>query len=605
MYGLMLLGVLTLISPDLSPWYSQCSKGNWHSAAEEAASLVSADSSSTEAMAAFLISGTFDGISEIDLLIIEAAIPVDSLSPLFWAATGLVLMENRSSSMEQAEDAFHKSIQLDSTGVFGWYLLGNLLETQNDTLTALNCYIRAIELDSDFLPARLQLGRLLRDVGRQSKALDEFRKTMSTETSSGVLAFAEYLLLADETGSGISSDSLERMLLQADPGAYLNLSFDQRSTRPDVALAAAVRAESTLTDDDLLIEISETYLYLEEYSAAVSASGKALAASIDSMEILGILGEALFKQDNLNESEKVFLALLDMDPFSIDALNFLGIIAEQEARTAEAVDYFLRTLELDPFNIDARNHLRIIAGDSYDPDLIAETLMGFSASASVDLSIEKGTQSFLECGGSTSLSYRFDRRGSSIGLGFGGRIINWEEIRDLRIDTLNTETGWASIEFDYWLSDSYYLVMSSFWDRQRYTVRPWQVSSYIAGGWQKWISSWFWFSPEIGLGSVNAKWLSHDDSGYSNTLSVYISTGLWYRKPHTFIREAGISGDLFFPPDDPDKFISHGYFSVALRTWNPLYITIGYQVDYTRNPEVASWEKFNTSFITALNLDLF
>ncbi|MCD4847599.1 MAG: hypothetical protein K8R76_05370 [Candidatus Aegiribacteria sp.] len=605
MFGMILLGVLTLMSPDLKLWYSQCSQGNWHNASEEAASLLSADSSNTEAMSAFLISGTLDGVSEIDLMNVEAAIPYDSLSALFWAATGLALMENRSSSLELAEDAFHKSIQLDSTGIFGWYLLGHLREKQSDTLTALNCYARAAELDSSFLPARLQLGRLFRDTGRQNKALDEFRKIMNTETASGVLALAEYLLLADETGSEIRSDSLEKRLLQANPGAYIVLACDQCSIRPELALAAAVRAESTLTDDDLLKDIAETYLYLEEYSSAVSASGKALAASIDSMEILGILGEALFKQDNLNESEEVFLALLNLDSFSIDALNFLGNIAEQEARTVEAVNYFLRTLELDPFNIYARDHLKIIAGDSYDPNVIAETLKGFSASASVDLSIEKGSQSFLECGGSTSLSYRFDRRGSSINAGFGGRTINWEEIRGLRIDTLNTETGWASIEFDYWLSDNYYLVMSSFWDRQRYTVRPWQVSSYIAGGWQKWISSWFWFSPELGLGSVNARWLSHDDPEYSNTLSIYISAGLWYRKPHTFIREAGISGDLFFPPDDPENFFSHGAFSVALRTWNPLYITIGYRVDYTRNPQVLSWNKFNTSFTTALNFDLF
>ncbi len=605
MYGMILLGVLALMSPDLSLWYSHCSKGNWHNSAEEAASLANADSSNTEVMSALLISGTLSGISEIDLLNIEASTPYDSLSPLFWAATGLVLMENRSSSIEEAEDAFHKSIQLDSTGVFGWFLLGNLLERQSDTLTALNCYARAAELDSNFLPARLQLGRLFRDVGRQNKALDEFRSIMNTETSSGVLALAEYILLADETGSEIKPDSLERILLQANPGAYMNLARDQCTVRPDVALVAVVRAERTLTDDNLLIDISETYLYLGEYSAVVSASGRALAVSIDSMEILGILGEALFEQDNLNESEKVFLALLNLDPFSIHALNYLGNIAEKEARTVEAVDYFLRTLELDPFNIDARSRLKTIAGDSYDPEIIAETLLGFSASASVDLSVEKGTQSFLECGGSASLSYRFDRRGSLIKVGFGGRTINWEEIRSIRIDTLNTETGWASIEFDYWLSDDYYLTMSSFWDRQRYTVRPWQISSYVAGGWQKRISSWFWFSPEFGLGSVNAKWLSHDDPQYSNTFSVYISTGLWYRKPHTFIREAGISGDLFFPPDDPDNFISHGTISVALRTWNPLYITIGYLVDYTRNPEVPSWEKFNSSFTTALNFDLF
>ena len=82
MYGMILLGVLVLVSPDLSLWYSHCSKGNWHNAAEEATSLVNADSSNTEVMSALLISGTFSGISEIDLLNIEASTPYDSLSPL-------------------------------------------------------------------------------------------------------------------------------------------------------------------------------------------------------------------------------------------------------------------------------------------------------------------------------------------------------------------------------------------------------------------------------------------------------------------------------------------------------------------------------------------
>ncbi|MCK5063824.1 MAG: hypothetical protein KAQ97_01005, partial [Candidatus Fermentibacteraceae bacterium] len=239
MYGLILLVFLALTPPDLEPWYSQCSQGNWLNAAEEAASLVIADSSNTEAVIALLISGTFGGISEIDLLNIEAAIPIDSLSPLFWAATGLIMMENGSSFMERAEDAFQRSIQLDSSGVFGWFLLGNLRERQSDTFTALNCYIRAAELDTNFLPARLRMARLLWDTGRQNEALDEFRNTMDTETSAGMLAFAEYILLADETGSEIRSDSLERMLLQANPGAYVNLAVDQRPVRPDIALSAA------------------------------------------------------------------------------------------------------------------------------------------------------------------------------------------------------------------------------------------------------------------------------------------------------------------------------------------------------------------------------
>jgi hypothetical protein len=78
-----------------------------------------------------------------------------------------------------------------------------------------------------------------------------------------------------------------------------------------------------------------------------------------------------------------------------------------------------------------------------------------------------------------------------------------------------------------------------------------------------------------------------------------------YSKPHTFVRRAEISGELYFPPDDPENFISRGSISLAFRTWSPLYITMGYSVDYTRSPEISTWEKFNTSFTTSLNLDLY
>lgn len=602
MTGLILLAALTLNPTDLQEWYSHCSTGNWLDAADAAALLVEADSTNEEIMAAHFIAKMFCSGQKSDSTYAGAAVDPDSLSSLSWAASGLSLMESGS---EQSEIALQKAIQLDSTGVFGWYLMGILREGQRDTLAAMDCYDRVIGLDTDFLPAGLQMARLLRDAGRQDDALDEFREIMDTETSSGMLAFAEYILLTNQAGIETGTDSLERILLLANPHGWLDLAFDQYPERPDISLVAAVRAENTLIEEDLLTDLSVIYLNLGEYSSAVSVSQRALDASADSITVLGILGEALFELQNLDESERVFLALLNLDPFSIDALNFLGKIAEREARTADAVDYYLKTLELDPFNSVARSQLRIIAGDSYYPDVFVGSLKGFSTSVSVDLSIEKGNRSFMECGGGASFSYRFDNRGTSFDAGFGGRTIRWEEDRGFLTDTLNTDTGWASATFDYWLSDSYYLEVSSYWDRQRHTVRPWQISSYLAGGWQKWISSWLWFSPELGIGAVNARWSSGTDEEYSNSFSIFASAGLWYRKFHTFIERAEISGQLFFPPDNPDNFISHGKILLAFRTWNPLYFSIGYYIDYTRNPEVSSWSKFNTSFKTALNFDLF
>jgi hypothetical protein len=109
----------------------------------------------------------------------------------------------------------------------------------------------------------------------------------------------------------------------------------------------------------------------------------------------------------------------------------------------------------------------------------------------------------------------------------------------------------------------------------------------------------------MGLGSVNSRWTSGTGETYANDFSVYAAAGLRYRKPHTFIREAQISGNVYFPPDNPANFISGGSVSLAFRTWSPLYVSIGYIVDYTRAPEISTWKKFNTSFTTSINFDLF
>ncbi len=300
-----------------------------------------------------------------------------------------------------------------------------------------------------------------------------------------------------------------------------------------------------------------------------------------------------------------FNETLSLDANFLPALLSLGGIAEREARAEDAVDYYLKVLEQDVFNSFARNRLRIIAGDSYDPESTIGIMQGFSASTAVDLSIERGNRAMLEWGGSAGVSYRFDSRGTSVDADMGGRSVTWEEIYGLSRDSLNTNRAWAGLRFDYWFHENYFIEAASHWDRQMYTERPWQITSYCAVGWKKSILSWFWFSPKLGLGAVNARWTSGAGEMYINDFSIFASADLRYRKLHTFISEAEISGNVYFPPDNPEDFISKGSISLAFNTWSPLYVRIGYAVDYTRSPEISTWKKFNSSFTTSINFDLF
>ncbi|NOQ22165.1 MAG: hypothetical protein GQ565_05905 [Candidatus Aegiribacteria sp.] len=369
-------------------------------------------------------------------------------------------------------------------------------------------------------------------------------------------------------------------------------------------------AESFLPDSQTsLTHAARGVLLMSGTDPLPEEAGEQLLESIrqdpENVLALYLLGTLKAESDGSESALHYFDETLSLDPDFLPALLSLGDIAQREARTEDAVDYYLMILEQDVFNSFARNRLRIIAGDSYEVESTIGTMQGFSASTSADLSIERGNRAMLDWGGSARLSYRFDRRGTSVDAAFGGRSVTWEEIYGLSRDSLNTNRGWARLGVDYWFHDSYYVEAASDWDRQMYTERPWQITSYCSVGWQKSILSWFWFSPKLGFGSVNARWTSGAGEMFINDFSVFASADLRYRKLHTFIREAEISGNVYFPPDNPENFISKGSISLALSTWSPLYVRIGYAVDYTRSPEISTWKKFNSSFTTSINFDLF
>lgn len=606
MYPIILIILLSFVPDNLQPWYSSCSQGDWGTAAEKAGDIYTADSTDTEALAAMLITSALDyGFDAGAGFTAESFLP-DSHSSLTLTALGVLLMSGTDSFLEDAENQLMESVRQDPDNVLAWYLLGTLKAGSDCIESALHCFNEALSIDPGFQPAQLEAARLYRDNENYIEAFDRFRMIMTSGSHSGLLALADCVLLMERIGESGGLDSLENMLMLADSSAWICLAEEQLCIRPDISLAAAEKAVQMSISGSFSADLAQVFLELNEYGRAICISLDLLDnATADSTEVLVILGAAYHGNHEIDRAERIFLTILDNDPLSLPVLLYLGDIAEQKARTEDAVDYYLRILEQDAFNSEARRRLRMIAGDSYDAESTTGTLKGFSAFTVADFSIERGNRALFEWGGSGSISYRFDRRGTSIDAALGGRSVTWEEIYGLSRDTLNTNRGWARLGLDYWFSDSYYVETASYWDRQMYTERPWQITSYCAVGWQKWILSWFWFSPKLGLGSINARWTSGGREMYTNNFSVFASAGLRYRKFHTFIREAEITGNVYFPPDNPEDFVSKGSISLVFSTWSPLYVRIGYAVDYTRSPKISTWNKFNTSFITSINIDLF
>ena len=83
-----------------------------------------------------------------------------------------------------------------------------------------------------------------------------------------------------------------------------------------------------------------------------AASGEAIALQD---RILAAI--AAHRSGNLDEAEKVYLAVLETQPDNVDALHYLGLLAHQRGRPAPAIDLIVRALELDPTYFDALNNL--------------------------------------------------------------------------------------------------------------------------------------------------------------------------------------------------------------------------------------------------------
>ena len=589
--------VVSLVPPELEQWYSLCAAGDWSGAVEAADSLALADPSLEDALAAEVIAASLDHGTGGSVR--EEPLPADTAGSLYSTAMGALLMSCSDGFIDDAELRLQEAIALDSSNTLAWYLKGMLhlrLGNADGSRASLFDLERALEIDPGFLPAGLEEARVLRDMGDMDAALGKFLEIAGTGTPCGRMAVCEYLLLADSLGLDIVEGPIDAASCD-----WEELAREQSRHRRGIAVRAVRRS-----DDGASYDRAVLYFELEDFRTAAGMSRRLLAEGIeDSASVMTVLGLSLFEMGSYGEAGEVFRSVLERDRSSVDAHVHLGLLAELSGNTGTAVDHFLSALELDIYNQVARSRLRDMADDSYDPEEVAGSSTGLGVGAGADLSIERGSRSLFEWGGSASVSYRFDERGSSVDGSFGGRSVTWEESNGIRTDTLNTNRGWASLGFDYWFSEDYYVQAASSWDRQMYTERPWQVSSYAALGWQKWILSWFWFSPRLGLGSVNARWTTGREDLYTDDFSIFAAAGLMYRKPYTFVRSAEISGNIYFPPDDPENFISRGSVSLAFRTWNPLYVTIGYSIDYTRSPAVPTWKKFNTSFTTSLNLDLY
>mgnify|MGYP006278714405 FL=1 len=552
-----------------------------------------------------------------------------------WEQRGLLLEDQ--GRLEDAARWYGKAVEtLDQPGVWLLGELGFVLERLGMRDSASVHYSRAVSIDSSYTFGLQRLAPILSAGGDHVTALrlwDRYVDSGGMEST----AIAERTMIYEELGMEAEADSLRAVLDSDYPYAWVDLAWTYSLAEPGKAMELAERAEAAAMsrdDQELWMLIAGLFEELDEEGGADRSYGRAASLAPDSAGVWLEWGYFLFDHDREEEAAEKYERVLELDSLSFGAWSglgeallfsgshdralqalersleinpgspwvyaYMGLAWEQKGNSEKAMDYYFQALSRSPGYDYAESRIRGITDASYDPDWNRRRSRRFSATLYVDTRVDNGNVRERDYSGGLEITYQYDSRGSEASLEADYRFI--ETSKDYASDY-----SWTMItaSVDRSLSDEFTVSASSSWDRQPGTVRPWQISSYLSFGYKNWVLDWFWLSPSFGIGQVNTHWASGLANERTDRTTLYGSLSLWFEKEDSPFPSLWLWGNFYLPPEDTENTITNGLAELTLEMWDPLSLTFGYSVGYTRTPVYDYWNKYDTEFYSRLNLRLF
>lgn len=513
---------------------------------------------------------------------------LDSLSePDPWIARSLATVLAEMGSPDSAAVYFRMAVELDPGDYTAWLGLARSLAVTGDDAFAIAALDSCLSLGGDTLLVFAE------------KALIPGSGTPVETVSAdypGVWVRAGWdALYGGFRSRAASFADLAADPLPDDPWDIISLGelfeeLGEKGRREDCYLAAV---ESPLRTPEHSVSIANYFFDRGMYRESIALLTEEYSSNPHNPDVATALAEAHLFNDNLDTAEAILSGVVSRDPLSVFAICYLGLIEENRGNPSAAADRYLEALRIQPGYGYAEDRLRYISGESYDPARRRSMNRKIDWSLWLDLSRTGGNVDEQNYGGGGSLSFNYGDTGSSVTLETRGTA-EIKDDRDLR------RTAWASLSAEHFLSRHLYAGGRSSWDRQPLTVRPWQVSSYLAAGWKSWPAFWIWFAPETGAGLVNTSWSG--DQGRTDEWTVYLSLSVWAKTAVSWLPSLWISGGVYIPPEDTEGLVANGVGELEFSLPGPLSLIFGTSLDYTRTPVVESWENLDSELYLRLRL---
>ena len=235
--------------------------------------------------------------------------------------------------VRDAEAAFRDSITVSGGFPYGVARLTEMLRLQRRYPEAQTLLMDLLAARPDYQPARLELGRILGELGRPEEAVS---------------------VLNDAAKS--PQYEVDAKLAMAD--LYLALK------QPDQAVASAQIAVSLRPDAQTFSALSAAFLSDGDTDKALSTAKSALAKGPDSADAHLALARVLDANRQAQDALKEVETALRLNPYSVQVLSLDGTLHRNQNDLRECAALWQRALTLNPWDADLHYRLAELLGKS-------------------------------------------------------------------------------------------------------------------------------------------------------------------------------------------------------------------------------------------------
>ena len=264
--------------------------------------------------------------------------------------------------IDDAIEAYNKSISLKPDYAEAYNNMGNALKDQSKLDEAIKVYKKALSLKPDYADAYSNMGATLQDQGKLDEAIEAYNKCISIRPDYADAYYNMGVALKDQGKLEEAITAYNKaLLLKPDYAeAYSNMGNALKDQdKFDQAIVAYNKALSIKPDyAEAYGNMGITFQEQGKHEQAIEACYKSISLKPDDAVAYSNMGVALKDQDKLDEAIEACKKSISLKPDYADAHHNLSFILIKNGRLKEGLDEYewrWKTIKLLPYQ---RNFLQ-------------------------------------------------------------------------------------------------------------------------------------------------------------------------------------------------------------------------------------------------------